>query len=107
MTKAQINQILRDIAKAHGFTTIDETGFQGFTEIQSEELNFTYEVQATDNTDWKAGILEQELTVRASVRKMGGNPTALDLFITGDEILRAAQLIRELEDMDLIWTETF
>ena len=107
MSKAQINNILRETAKAHGFETSDEAGLQGFSEIQSEELNFTYGVQITDNTDWKKRFVEQRLTVTASVRKMGGEPTAMELFHTADEIKRGALLIRDLEEMDLTWTETF
>ena len=33
----------------------------------------------TENTDWRAGILEQTLTIIASVRKMGGLPTVEEL----------------------------
>lgn len=107
MTKSQINNILRSTAKLHGFATTEEAGFQGFSEIQSEELNFNYMVQTTENTDWQKGIVEQTLTVTASVRKMGGQPSAAELFRTAKEIEQGTLLIRELEEMDLTWTETF
>ena len=107
LTKAQINNILRETAGKHGFDTTEEAGFQGFYEIKSEELNFNYTVQTTENTDWQKGIVEQTLTVSASVRKMGGHPTIEDLFNTAEEIDSGAQLLEELENMDLTWTETF
>ena len=107
MTKAQINNILRETAGKHGFDTTEEAGFQGFSEIKSEELNFDYYIETTKNTDWKKGIVEQTLTVRASVRKMGGHPTIEDLFNTAEEIDNGAQLLEELENKDLTWIETF
>lgn len=107
MTKEKINNILRDEAKLHGFETTEEPENWGFYGILSEELNFTYRVQTTDNTDWEKQFVEQRLMVTASVRKMGGEPTALELYRTAKEIERGALLIRELEEMDLTWTENF
>ena len=107
MTKAQINNILQETAKQHGFETTEKPENWGFYGILSEELNFTYHVQMTDNTDWEKRFVEQHLTVTASVRKMGGEPTAAELLRTAKEIERGALLIRKLEEMDLTWTETF
>ena len=107
MTKAQINRIIKETAEKHGFDTTEEAGFQGFSEIKSEELNFMYDVRYTENTDWQKGIIEMKLTVSASVRKMGGHPTIEDLFNTAEEIDSGAQLLEELENMDLTWIETF
>ena len=105
MTKAQINRIIKETAEKHGFDTTEEAGFQGFSEIKSEELNFIYDVRYTENTDWKNGIVELKLTVSASVRKMGGHPTIEELFNTAEEIDSGAQVLEELERIDLIWTE--
>ena len=107
MTKEQINRTLREKAKLHGFETTEEPENWGFYGILSEELNFTYRVRTTENTDWEKRFVEETLTVTASVRKMGGEPTALELLHTAKEIERGALLIRELEEMDLTWTETF
>lgn len=48
MTKAQVNETIKAAAQAHGFETTKEPGFQGITEIISEELNFTFTVQHTE-----------------------------------------------------------
>ena len=107
MTKAQVNEAIRAAAKAHGFETTAEPGFQGITEIISQELNFTFTVRNTRNTDWAAHRVEQSLTVSASVRRMGGNPTVEELLGTADEIRRGAELAAEIQAMALTWTETF
>ena len=107
MTKAQVNGIIRRAAARYGFETTDEAGFHGFSEIRSEELNFTYRVRTTENTDWEAHRVEQALTITASVRKMGGQPTVEELLKTADEIKRGAELTAELQGTDLTWTETF
>ena len=107
MTKAQVNETIKAAARAHGFETTTDAGFQGLTEIISEELNFTFTVQTTENTDWAAHKVEQSLTVTASVRKMGGQPTVEELLKTADEIKRGAELAAELQNMNITWTETF
>ena len=94
--KAQVNEAIKAAAKAHGFETTEQPGFQGLTEIISEELNFTFTAQNTENTDWAAHRIEQSLTVSASVRKMGGQPTVEELLKTADEIKRGAELTAEL-----------
>lgn len=107
MTKAQVNETIKATARVHGFETTEQPGFQGITEIVSGELNFTFTVRNTENTDWAARRIEQTLTVTASVRKMGGQPTVEELLKTADEIRRGAELIAELQGMNLTWTETF
>ena len=107
MTRAQVNEIIRRAAARYGFETTEEGGFHGFSEIRSEELNFTYSVRVTKNTDWTAHRVEQELTITASVRRMGGQPTVEELLKTADEIRRGAELTLELQGTDLTWTETF
>ena len=101
MTKAQVNEAIKAAAKAHGFETTEQPGFQGITEIISEELNFTFTVQNTENTDWAAHRIEQSLTVTASVRKMGGQPTVEELLKIADEIRRGAELTAELQSMNI------
>ena len=107
MTKAQVNETIKATAQAHGFETTEQPGFQGITEIISGELNFTFTVRNTENTDWAAHRIEQALMVTASVRKMGGQPTVEELLKTADEIRRGAELTAELQGMNLTWTETF
>ena len=76
-------------------------------EIISDELNFTFTARTTENTDWAAHKIEQSLTVMASVRRMGGQPTVKELLKTADEIRRGAELTADLQSMNLTWVETF
>ena len=105
MTRNELNEIIRSKAREHGFETSREKGFHGFTDILSEELNFTYHTEATENTDWKAGILEQTMTITASVCRMGGQLTAEELLQTADESRRGAELVLALQKENLTWRE--
>ena len=107
MTKAQVNEKIKAAAQAHGFKTGEGLNFQGITEIVSEELNFTSTIRNTENTNWAAGRIEQSLTMTASVRKMGGEPTVEELLRTANEIRRGAELTAEIKGMNLTWTEEF
>ena len=107
MTREQLNEKIMETAQAFGFKLREGTGYLGLKEIASEELNFTYTGQTTENTDWAAHRIEQRLTVTASVRKMGGQPTVDDLLKTADEIRRGAELVAALQEMNLTWTEEF
>lgn len=105
MTKKEVKDIIKDKAMEYGFEVGEMDGWHGFPDIISEELNFTYSNEVTENTDWKAGILEQTLTVTASVRRMGGQPTAEELLQTADEIRRGAGLVLALRKENLTWRE--
>lgn len=107
MTKAEVNEKIRAAAQAHGFESREEANFQGFADIKSEELNFTYQTRTTENTDWDARHVEEEVKITASVRKMGGTPTPEELLKTADEIKRGAELVAELQAMDLTWSEDY
>ena len=45
------------------------------------------------------------LTFRASLASMGGNSTPEDLLEAADIIRRGAELVKELESMNLSYTE--
>ena len=105
MTRAQVNEAIKAAAQAHGFEVSEGLNFQGITEIISAEMNFYSTVQNTENTDWAAHRIEKRLTVTASVRRMGGEPTVEELLKTADEIKRGAELLAEIQGMNLIWTE--
>lgn len=106
MTKEEVKNIIRDKAMEYGFEVSYLDGWHGFPDIISEELNFTYDNELTENTDWKTGILEQSLAITASVRRMGGQPTVEELLKTADEIRRGAELVAELKNLHLTWVET-
>ena len=105
MTADKIKNIIIETAEKYGFSIEEKFDYQGFPVIKSEELNFSYDMKYTENTDWQKGIIEMKLTVSASVRKMGGSPSIEDLFRTAEEIDSGAQLLEDLSGRDLIWTE--
>ena len=105
MNRVEINEAIKAASAAHGFITRE--GFQRLEEPVSEELNFIWNTRTTENTDWTAHRVEQEAELTASVRKMGGNPTPEELLKTADEIRRGAELVKELNQMNLTWTEEF
>lgn len=90
--------ILHELGNKHGFEVFS-TGMNQFYSIRSEEVNFTISVE-DDNSDWKNRIYRGRISVSASVRKMGGNPTVEELLHTADEIARAARLVQEIESCD-------
>ena len=104
MTREQVNEAVKAAARAHGFETTEESRYMGFSEIISEDLNFRF---TTNDMGWAARSVDMRLDVAASVRRMGGNPTAEELLRTADEIRRGAELLAELQAMDLTWVETF
>lgn len=105
MTKNEVRDIIREKAMEYGFEVGEMDGWNGFPDIISEELNFFFTTEPTENTDWRAGILEQTLTVSASVRRMGGKPTAEELWKTAEEIRHGAGLVLALQKENLTWRE--
>ena len=53
----------------------------------------------------KKKVAAYTVDVKASVRKMGGNPTPEELLDAADQIRRGAELARNLQEMDLAYTE--
>lgn len=104
MTRTEAREAVRKAAERHGFETGKAAGWSGFPEILSDEMNFTLTTEATENTDWREGRIEEKLNVTASVRKMGGSPSVEELLKTADEIRRGAELLKELQAMDLTYT---
>ncbi|OLR55057.1 hypothetical protein BHK98_02625 [Hornefia porci] len=108
MTKMEICERIKEAARAHGFTVSEKMStVTGLPEIISEEMNFTFLARTTENTDWAARRVEEAIEASASVRKMGGSPTPEELLITADEIRRGAELIHDLQSMNLTYIETF
>lgn len=105
MTKNEVRDIIRERAMEYGFEVGKMDGWNGFPDIISEELNFFFITEPTENTDWRAGILEQTLTITASVRRMGGHPTAEELWKTAEEIRHGAELMLALQKENLTWRE--
>jgi hypothetical protein len=91
-TKEELSRDIARAADAYGFRIGDPKLYFGFPQISSEEVNFTYATNISDESDWQTGRIVTELRVIASVRKMGGAPTPEELMKTAAEIKRAAEL---------------
>jgi hypothetical protein len=109
MTKNEINTILKETAAKHGFTTEESNWYRwpNITEQGTHYLNFTITESFAPDTDWSKREITMNLTFRASLASMGGNPTHEDLLKASEIIRRGAELVRELEVMKLSYTEEF
>ena len=109
MTKEQAISIIKEAAERRGFTTniYQWTRFIEISEPDSHYLNFTVMENTAPDTDWSKREVTMELHVQASLASMGGNPTPEELIMASEIIRRGAELVMELEDMGLSYTEHF
>lgn len=102
-TRQRINEIIKDFAENTPFGV--KTGWHGFAEYTGENLNFFTEVET--HFDLKEQIVTNKVSMRASVCRMGGNPTPEELIAVADEIRRGADLVRCINAFELECTESF
>ena len=109
MTKEQVIAIIKEAAERHGFTTC-KYSMTRLIEIkepgETHFLNFTIWERIAPDTDWSRREVTMNLHFRASLACMGGEPTPEDLLMASDIIRRGAELVKELEAMDLSYTVT-
>ena len=109
MTKNDIKAIITATAARRGFTA-EENSFMhwpNITEPGSHYLNFTITDEYAEDTDWSKREVEVRVRIRASLATMGGNPTPEDLIRASEIIREGAELVKELEAMNLSYTETY
>ena len=109
MTKNDIKAIITATAARRGFTA-EENSFlrwPNITEPTSHYLNFCITEEYPENTDWSKRSVEVRIRIRASLATMGGNPTPEDLIQASEIIREGAELVKELEAMNLSYTETY
>ncbi len=108
MTKEQVIAIIKEAAERHGFTTCKYTMTRLIEIIEPGDthyLNFTIWERFAEDTDWSKREVTMNLHFRASLAFMGGEPSPEDLLIASDIIRRGAELVKELEVMNLSYTE--
>lgn len=109
MTKEQVIAIIEEAAERHGFTTC-KYSLTRLTEIkepgETHFLNFTIWERVAPDTDWSRREVTMNLQFCASLACMGGEPTPEDLLMASDIIRRGAELVKELEAMNLSYTVT-
>ena len=101
--KEAINTI-EIIAKAHGFTT-KKTQYSEFPVIESE--NMIFNIDGDKHFNLEKRTLTTTITARASISRMGGNPTTEELFKVANEIQRGAVLVDSINLMNMVIEETF
>ena len=94
------NEIILEQSKRFGFEAASCT-YLRYYQILSDEVNFTFSVE-NGGSDWKEGIERDAMKMNVSVRKMGGQPTVDQLLKTADEIKRAAQLMENINSMNIV-----
>jgi len=106
MIKADAMEIIRKTANKHGFE-FEQTSrmavIRDGMEWRDAWANFTI----TENHDW-SDLKNRKVTVMlhfaAATARMGGDQTVADLRKAADTITRAADLVEELEGMNLAYT---
>ena len=110
MTKEQVIAIIKEAAERHGFTTCKYSMTRLIEIVEPGEthfLNFFILERTSADTDWSRREVTMNLHFRASLACMGGEPTPEDLLLASDIIRRGAELVQELEAMNLSYTEMF
>jgi len=108
MRKEQVIAIIKEVAERHGFPPCQYTMPRLIEIIEPGDthyLNFTIWERFAEDTDWSKREVTMNLHFRASLASMGGEPTPEDLLLASDIIRRGAELVRELEAMNLSYTE--
>ena len=109
MTKEQVIAIIKEAAERHGFTTC-KYSMTRLIEIkepgETHFLNFTIWERVAPDADWSRREVTMNLHFCASLACMGGEPTPEDLLMASDIIRRGAELVKELESMNLSYTVT-
>ena len=110
MTRLEAITTIKEAAERHGFTTCKYSMTRLIEIVEPGEthyLNFFILERTSPDTDWSRREVTMNLHFRASLACMGGEPTPEDLLLASDIIRRGAELVQELEAMDLSYTETF
>ena len=109
MTKNEIKAIITAAVANRGFTAEENTFMRwpNITEPDSHYLNFTITEEYPEDTDWSRREVEVRIRFRASLASMGGKPTPEELIHASEIIRSGAELVKELEAMNLSYTETY
>ena len=104
MTKQEVVNTIRAAAERHGFTTKDDAWISLMHIDGGRFINFCVRDRAAKGTDWTQPEITITVEVSASIATMGGDPSADELLEAADTIRRAAELVKELEAMNLSYT---
>lgn len=88
--KETLVKIIKSMSEINGFTIREGFGLDWLPWIDDEDVNFTFHTHFDYNEYEETGKKFTYITVSASVRRMGGNPTVEDLRKTATRINYAA-----------------
>ena len=108
MTKQEVIDIIKAAAERYGFTT-GKYSMTWVIEIMEPEgthyLNFFVRERREKEIDWSNGEIKMKLLFSANLASMGGETTPEELLNAADIIRKGAELVRELQNMNLSYTD--
>ena len=106
MTRQEINNIIKEKAEAYGFEADTNSRVYGIRQRNYISIQF-FETSDLEKTDWENKIGWMNIEVKASICRMGGETTPEELLTAAEEIKRGAELVRELQELHLSYSEKF
>ena len=103
-TMESIYQAITSAAESFGFRT--ERSSWNAAEITDDTHSVNFTVMPKPEWDFDSRTVSTSLTISASIATMGGNPTPDELLMRADAIIRAANLCKTLNGIDLTYTIT-
>lgn len=109
MKKNEIKAIITETARKYGFIA-EESTWTHLVNIHEQEthyMNFTITDSYAEDTDWSKREITMVVHINASLASMGGNPTPDELIRASQIIRSGAEMVKELEAMNMSYTETY
>lgn len=108
MTKHEVAEAIKNEIWMNGFQPETDERFSPLPFLKGEgDLYVAVSIRERldfGNCDFEKKIAVYRVDVKASIRKMGGDPTPEELLEAADQIRRGAELARNLQAMELAYT---
>lgn len=108
MTRQEINNIIKEKAEAYGFEVDTDRRVYGVRQRNEDFIGIQiFEMSNLDKSDWENKIGWMDIEIKASICQMGGESTPEELMAAAEQIKRGAKLAKELQEMNLSYSEKF
>ena len=108
MTKNEVIKTIKNEIWMNGFQPDTDERFSPLPFLKGEgDLYIAVSIRERldfGNCDFEKKVAAYTVDVKASIRKMGGNPTPEELLEAADQIRRGAERARNLQGMNLSYT---
>lgn len=108
MTKNEVIEAIKNEIWMNGFQPETDERFSPLPFLKGEsDLYIAVSIRERldfGNCDFEKKVAAYTVDVKASIRKMGGNPTPEELLEAADQIRRGAELARNLQGMNISYT---